>query len=233
MDDSAATKDSSTTNADVAVSYGVATTDHCLRQILDLQARNHADSLASPEEVAKEGYVTVKHTLDLLRRMNTPHPHVVARASVPAQQQEGDSGSEKDNVIVGYTLVLDPVLGAEIPLLDAMFERINAIELVSNNDDNPNENDPATSLLLRDRKYFVMGQVCIAKDYRGRGVFGGLYQELQTRMKAHGYEYIVTLVSRHNPRSLRAHRKVGFVTLADYEQGHEHWEIIALSLQEE
>lgn len=123
-------------SATLPVLFGVAETDECLRQILNLQTRNHSDSI-SQQELNSEGYVTVRHSADLLQRMNTPHPHVVAREGV-------------NRHIVGYTLVLDPEHGAEIPLLEAMFQRINATEYEGK--------------LLRDRKYFVMGQVCIAKE---------------------------------------------------------------------
>jgi len=177
--------------------FGVDETDECLRQILDLQTRNRFGSI-SQLELKSEGHATLRHSADLLKRMNTPHPHVVAR----------DVASSR---IVGYTLVLDPELDAEIPLLEAMFERINATDYEDR--------------LLRDRKYFVMGQVCIEKDYSGLGVLGGLYKELKRRM-AKDFEYIITLVSRNNPQSLRAHKKEDFQTLVDYEQGKEHWEII-------
>ena len=182
------------------ITYGIAETDECLRQILELQERNLAKNI-SQEEFHKEGFVTVKHTFDLLKRMNEPYGHIVAR---------------HNDKIIGYTLVLLRDLGHEIALLNTMFERINTTPMPFS--DNQQKN-------LGESKYFVIGQVCIDKDYRGQGIFPGLYAEMKRRMAPH-FEWIFSLVSRRNPRSLRAHAKVGFQTFVDYEQGSEHWELI-------
>ena len=61
-----------------------------LQQILDLQRRNLARNL-SKREVAEQGFVTVEHTLDVLRRMHALVPSIVAR----------DGGE-----LAGYALVM-------------------------------------------------------------------------------------------------------------------------------
>ena len=62
---------------------------------------------------------------------------------------------------------------------------------------------------LLDWSYFVMGQVCVAKEYQGSRVFASLYQDMQHRSSNH-FDFIVTEISTCNPRSIRAHHKVGF-----------------------
>ena len=49
-----------------------------LRQILELQAGNLARNL-SPDQVAAEGFVTVEHSLDALKRMHALAPSVIAK----------------------------------------------------------------------------------------------------------------------------------------------------------
>ncbi len=75
-----------------------------------------------------------------------------------------------------------------------------------------------------------MGQVCVAKPYRGQGVFAGLYTLMSQHLRG-SFDYLVTEVSMRNPRSLRAHEKVGFTILHEYQsQDGEQWAIIVLEL---
>ena len=74
--------------------------------------------------------------------------------------------------------------------------------------------------------YFVMGQVCVAKDFRGQQVFSDLYQKMKTEMSSH-FDCIVTEIATRNTRSIRAHEKVGFETIHIYEDETEEWAIVA------
>jgi hypothetical protein len=51
---------------------------------------------------------------------------------------------------------------------------------------------------------YIYGPVCIARDYRGRGLLRGLY-EAQKKDLAGRFEIGVAFVSRSNPHSLEAH----------------------------
>jgi hypothetical protein len=77
-----------------------------------------------------------------------------------------------------------------------------------------------------------MGQICIADGYRGLGIFDGLYRAMAERY-GDRFDFTVTDVATRNPRSLRAHKRVGFETLAaftDPETGEE-WNVIGLDLK--
>jgi len=185
----------------VKITYTVSENDVDLYGILSLQRSNLPISL-SQEEALEQGFVTVMHDFSLLKRMNAPYPHIIARA--------GES-------VVGYTLVMLRELRHEIPVLVPMFAQIDKVSL--------------DGLMLKDTRYFIMGQVCIARTYRGQGVFQCLYEEMVRRMSA-DVEYIVTEVSLRNPRSLRAHEKVGFRNVREYRsEDGEDWVILALELR--
>lgn len=172
------------------IEYGVAQTDQALEQILDLQRANRPENLTK-EEMQKEGFITARHDLTLLQQMNTPHPHVIAKSQV--------NGNEK---VIGYTLSLTRDFDAKlIPCLEDLNQVVDAAQY---------QGQPVSG-----RNYTIMGQVCIAKEFRGQGVFAELYQEMKRRLAPH-FDYIVTSVSYQNPRSLRAHEKVGFVKIHDY-----------------
>ena len=70
--------------------YCTATTDEELAQILTLQQVNHASSL-SEADAARDGFVTVMHSFELLRKMNHAAPQIIAK--------DGES-------VVGYALVM-------------------------------------------------------------------------------------------------------------------------------
>jgi ribosomal protein S18 acetylase RimI-like enzyme len=186
----------------VNILYAIAETDSDLYGILALQRANLPVTI-SREEALAEGFVTVEHDFALLRRMNAPYPHIIAK--------DGEK-------VVGYTLVMLSEIRTEIPVLFPMFEQMDQIEV--------------DGKLLAQSRYFVMGQVCIAVGYRGQGLFPGLYQEMANQMSGN-FDFIVTEVSVRNPRSLRAHEKVGFQNVREYRSDDgEEWVILLLRLRE-
>ncbi len=184
----------------IMINYSICQTDNELRQILDLQFCNLPSNI-SDQEAQSEGFVTVHHNFDLLKKMNSPYPHIVAR--------DGEQ-------IIGYALVMLRTFQNDIPVLVPMFKEIDAIIYRGE--------------ILGDAKYFIMGQICIDKAYRGQGIFAGLYKEMQRRMSPH-FDYIITEVDKRNPRSMRAHEKVGFENVHEYRSGKD-WVVLLLSTRD-
>tara|TARA_R110000868_G_scaffold92579_2_gene256887 strand:+ start:8776 stop:9309 length:534 start_codon:yes stop_codon:yes gene_type:complete len=87
------------------------TQDSELQQILSLQQKNLITNIATGEKV-KEGFVTVSHTLELLREMNAACPHILAK------------DHEK---VVGYALCMHPRFGNDIEVLKPMFKVIATV----------------------------------------------------------------------------------------------------------
>lgn len=182
------------------VKYGISTTQDELKGILELQKINLPQNI-SKEELESQGFVTVNHDLDLLSRMNSPYQHIIAK--------EGDN-------VVGYTLVMLRKWKNDIPVLVDMFDQIDSIIYAGEK--------------LSETKYFIMGQVCVAKSHRGQGVFAGLYSEMKKRM-CHDFDYIITEIASKNYRSLRAHEKVGFEVIKTYQIGDgEKWVLVLMNL---
>jgi len=165
--------------------YKITQTDDELQGILNLQKKNFFSSI-SLEEAEKEGFVTVEHSFELLKRMNDPFGHVVAK--------------NKEEV-VAYSLVMLQDMKLEIPVLVPMFQQINEITYKQN--------------LLTNLNYFVIGQICVDKSCRGKGVFRGLYDEMTARMKDN-FDFMITEIDARNQRSINAHKKYGFETIKEY-----------------
>lgn len=171
--------------------YKQADTKDELLQILQLQRSNLRSSLGE-EEMKREGFVSVEHTLELVQAMNEVCGHVIA---------------VEDHKVAGYTLCMHPDFRDEIPMLEVMFQRIDKH--------------------LGNTPYMVMGQVCVAPDYRGKGVFRSLYSHMQDCLRP-DYEEIVTEVDERNQRSLQAHLGIGFRVLEVYESGGRRWYLVSM-----
>ena len=74
---------------DMFLHYCTATTDEELAQILTLQQANHASSL-SKADAARDGFVTVMHSFELLKKMNQAAPQIIAKdgEAVVGQQRQ-------------------------------------------------------------------------------------------------------------------------------------------------
>ena len=93
--------------------YTTATTNEELIQILSLQQMN-LKSAVSSDEMEKEGFVTVHHTLDVLTRMNNACPHIIAK--------DGDK-------VVGYALSMTEDFKDEISVLRPMFTELENVNI--------------------------------------------------------------------------------------------------------
>jgi GNAT superfamily N-acetyltransferase len=177
----------------------VANTDE-VRQILELQAANLPSAL-TPDTIASQGFVTVRHDRDVLDRMNETAPAIIAK--------DGDR-------VVGYALVMPRAFASDVPILQPLFQMLDALSWRGG--------------LLRDRtRWFVMGQICIAEGYRGGGIFEGLYRTMADEYRDR-YDFTITEVAARNTRSLRAHARAGFHTLQVYADATtgEQWHVIVL-----
>jgi len=176
--------------------YTTSKTTEELQQILDLQESNLPITI-SKEEAKDQGFVTVHHTMDILSAMNRKYQHVIAK--------DGDQ-------VIAYALVMLQEFSDEVSVLSPMFNKMNTLSFKGK--------------ALTECSYFVMGQVCVAKGYRGQGVFNGLYQKMKQQMSPF-FECIVTEIATRNTRSMRAHEKVGFKVIDIFSTDVEEWAIVA------
>ena len=170
------------------------------RQIIELQTENLPSNI-SKEEAKSEGFVTVVHSEELLEQMNQFGGHALAKV---------------DGRVVGYALFMSKELENSISILEPMFEQFKKI--------------PFQNVSLYDCNYFVMGQVCISKEFRGQGIFQGLYDFLKQKNKSK-YDFIISEVATKNKRSMRAHEKVGFEILDIYNDMDEEWAVVVWDLK--
>jgi RimJ/RimL family protein N-acetyltransferase len=64
-------------------------------------------------------------------------------------------------------------------------------------------------------RYFVHGQVCVDKAFRGSGLFDRMFEHYRQVYSPH-FDFVVTEIAARNERSLRAHERVGFEVVHSY-----------------
>ena len=171
-----------------------------LQGILELQAKNIEENLAQ-SEITQEGFVTLKHDFDLLELMNSYEKQIIA---------------VNEGKVIGYALIMVQELRDKIPVLVPMFKKLDAMSYKSQR--------------ISDASYYIMGQICIDKEYRGKGIFAKLYDKHHAVL-ADKYGYCITQVAHRNPRSIRAHEKVGFKEILSFSDETDSWSIFLLELE--
>lgn len=179
--------------------YTFAKTDNDLKDILALQKANLKKNI-SIKEAEQQGFVTCNHSFEILKLMNHPYPHIIA-----THKQQ----------LIGYALVMLKSLSNKVPEIISMF---NEIDKLSWNGE-----------LLNDQNYVVMGQICIAKNFRGKGVFSGMYKTMFTALKPN-FSCLVTSIATTNKRSVKAHRKVGFQSVLTFKDNLGKWVMVLKDL---
>lgn len=182
------------------INLDVASSTQHFEQIVDLQRRYHRSALL-PDTQEREGFVFAEHSVALLRRMSAELPQAIAVAN--------------DGNVVGYCLSLPLSLRKELPSLAPMFEQFGRCAY---------HGRPLSSF-----RFFVGGQVCVDRAYRGRGLLARLYD--QVRLTAPStYDLCVTEIAARNQVSIRAHERMGFEVISTYSDGSEAWVIVAWNL---
>jgi ribosomal protein S18 acetylase RimI-like enzyme len=170
-------------------------TQQDFEQIINLQHANHR-SLFDNEYKVQNGFLTVLHKLEMLEGMSQDLPQIVAR-------------DIQNNQIVGFALAMLEKHRTMIPDFEEMFQTFDGLIYKNQKLDN----------------YYVMGQICVHKDYRGLGIFRALYQKHKDLFSSQ-FQYCITEISVQNQKSLAAHRSVGFQTIASHTDALDTWHIV-------
>ncbi len=160
-----------------------------------LQEENRITNI-SKEESEKEGFVTASYSLSFLKKMNDLEPSIIACVG---------------NEVIGYAMVTVKELYGDHPLLDGLFDAIDHMHY--------------KGVTLADSRVVIVGQLCVAKAFRGQGLVQKMY-DLFRKSLTEKYEYCVTDISEANPRSLKAHKKCGFEILDTLEYEGVKWHIV-------
>lgn len=167
------------------IEYSIVQTEEELEGISQLLQDNLGSKL-SVEEKSTEGFLTVVYTLDDLKRMHATEASIIAK----------DKGK-----VIAYVLAMTASFKTGFPILEPLFDLFGKIEYKGK--------------MISEYNYMVVGQTCIDKKYRGKGIFQKLYSAYINRFHLK-YDFAITEIATKNLRSRRAHEKIGFQTVHEY-----------------
>lgn len=114
--------------------------------------------------------------------------------------------AKDDQKVVGYALCCTKELANDVGFLKNTLIEIESVSSVNTN-------------------YIVMGQICIDKEYRKRGIFRGLYGFMKHELNSE-FDMVFTEVNLHNQRSLNAHYSIGYKSFKIHVSKNQTWDLI-------
>ncbi len=176
--------------------YTSAKSERDIHQIIELQKSNLAQNLMA-SQIASQGFVTVVHSFEILKKMNDIEAGIIAK--------NGDK-------VVGYLLAMTNELRTDIPVLVPMFEAFDKVDYGGKK--------------ISSFHYIVVGQVCIADGYRGRGILDDCYSAYKNHF-INKYDFAITEIHKNNMRSIKAHARIGFELIHSYKDPNgDEWDIV-------
>lgn len=172
-----------------------------LADILRLQQENLGQNISEAEK-EKQGFVSLETPEKLLREI---------------LDQEGITVARINGKVVGYLMPMSVEQCKQALLLHPFIEKFETVKF---------ENKP-----LNEYRYCILGQVCVDKQYRGKGILEKLYEELKSRL-AKKYDIGISEIGANNPRSLHVHLdKLGFKITEQYTAQGKDWYIVTLDFR--
>lgn len=171
------------------------TTIEQIRQIAELSSMN-LRSVVDDHTKIDQGFLTWQYTPQLLETMHTFAPSIIATYN---------------DQVVGYALVATHAMSEVHKEMKVMLDNLSTLTYLGRP--------------MNDYRYYMMGQICIAKEHRGLRLFEKLYQHHKTSYGSQ-YDILLTEVSTSNHRSMRAHEKVGFKTIHTYHDHMDEWNVV-------
>lgn len=163
--------------------------------IRDLQVLNLKQNITT-EEAIDQGFLTASYSIEYLQEMNAASSAIIAK--------DGDK-------VVGYALVATKDIRNGHDLVESLFDSIDKSEY--------------NGKLLRDVNYVLVGQLCVAKEYRGQNLVQKLYGHFRECLSKE-FSYLVTDIAQANTRSLKAHKKRGFQVINKLMYDGFEWDIV-------
>jgi ribosomal protein S18 acetylase RimI-like enzyme len=166
-----------------------------LEQIQELNKENLKTQL-SEQEQQEQGFVSWSYPLDLLVQMNA-----LAKSVIVTDNEQ----------FAGYALTTLREASCFHTELDNMFKDFEGLLYKGRS--------------LFSYRFYCMGQICIAKEYRGKGIVPMLYNK-HKEIYSSQYDFILTEISTRNIRSLKAHEKIGFKTIHYHHDQLDEWAVV-------
>ncbi|SEA85156.1 GNAT family N-acetyltransferase [Pedobacter hartonius] len=170
--------------------------DEELVQIAALSLEN-SPSMVPDELKEKEGYVTWNYPIEDLRVLHQISPSIIVK--------------DGDKVVAYVVILLQESEEVYKPLKD-LLDLLRSITYQGKS--------------VFDYKIYMLGQDCVHRDYRGKGVIKLLF-DFQKEHFASRFELGLSAISVHNPLSQKVHERLGAQTIYVLPVESDTWNIVA------
>jgi len=123
---------------------------------------------------------------------------------------------DDENLVEAFLCSSTPMFNLPFALPAAMIERFSKIDFGEER--------------LSNQQVLITGPVCIDQAWRGKGVLEKLYEALYKELFGQ-YDAAVVFVSKENPRSIKAHEKLGMSVVDEFVFNSKDFVIMAIALK--
>lgn len=166
-----------------------------LSQIHELNQKNLKPNIDVNEQKV-EGFVSWLYSFELLKQMNQLAPSVIVK---------------NNNEVIAYALTTLKEASLFHNDLRIMFQNLEAVQY---------NGKPLSAY-----NFYCMGQICVAKQHRGKGIVNLLYQK-HKEVYSSQFDFILTEISTSNKRSMKAHENAGFKIIYTYIDAMDEWNVV-------
>lgn len=171
-----------------------------LIEIRKLQEKHHYKNVSEKEKL-KEGFVSVKTSISLLKEIN----------------KEGIFVAEKDNKLLGYVFPLTLKHTKKISLLGPFIKRFSKIKYKNKK--------------LSDYKWIIAGQILVDKEYKGKGIVEELWKSFIKLMRKKYELIISEVSSQNPRSLHVSTTKLNLEILKKYYAEGRNWYIVVYDLK--
>lgn len=140
------------------------------------------------EEDKPDGFVTTLFTNDQFKKL--------------IEEERGLAIACDGDKIIGYAMAASWDYWSEWPLFQHMIKDLPSTEYLGE--------------VLGTENSYQYGPIAVHADYRGTKVFPNLFEFSRREMKDR-YPIMITFINQINPRSYKAHQKLGLDTIKEFE----------------
>jgi hypothetical protein len=159
-------------------------------------SRDNMPSAIPDDLKEKEGYVTWPYSIEDLRAIHQISPSIVVKDG---------------NKVVAYVVILLQEAEKVYQPLKDMMETLGSLNYQGKS--------------VYDYSIYMLGQDCVQRDYRGRGIIKLLFDFQKEHLAPH-FELAISAISVHNPLSQRIHEKLGAKTIYVLHDATDTWNIV-------
>ena len=163
-----------------------------------ISALNHANlkQYQTEESIREEGFVSWTYPVELLEKMHAYAPSIVA--------MDGEK-------MAGYALVARQEAASVHPELALLIDLLQGIQYEGKS--------------LFQYRFYMMGQICVAKEYRGKGIPDAMYA-YHREVNGDAFDFLLTTISTQNVRSIKMHERVGFEVIHTVNDRFGDWVVV-------